>query len=244
VIYGVNPILEALRGERGRLRKIILVSGRKSDTDDQVLSLAARKGIPVQFEKRSYLDGLAGGGSHQGIVGFWEAPETASIEEILANRHPLYQDDLVLILDGIMDPQNLGSLIRTAHCCGANGVILPQYRAAQLTSAVMKASAGALHYTPVARVVNLARTLDDLKARGFWIYGADNRGGRDISNLNFNASIGLVMGSEGKGIRPLIKKKCDDMVSIPMLGRVDSLNVSVAAGMILYQILNRRQKGR
>ena len=242
LIYGMNPILEALRGEAGKLKKIILASGKKPGVDDGVLSMAVQRGIPVQVEDRAYLDRLAGNGVHQGVIGIWDEPAPATVEDILANRHPDVRDDLILILDGIMDPQNLGSLIRTAHCCGANGVILPRHRAAQLTPAVMKASAGALHYTPVAQVVNLARTLDELKAKGLWIYGADSAGGQDIRDLDISGSIGLVMGSEGRGIRPLIRKKCDVLISIPMKGKIDSLNVSVAAGMILYQILSKKGK--
>lgn len=242
LIYGVNPILEALRGEAGKLKKIILASGKKPGVDDSVLSMAVQRGIPVQLKDRAYLDRLAGNGVHQGVIGIWDEPAPATVDDILVNRHPDAQDDLILILDGIMDPQNLGSLIRTAHCCGANGVILPRDRAAQPTPSVMKASAGALHYTPVAQVVNLARTLDELKARGLWIYGADSTGGQVIGDFDTSGSIGLVMGSEDKGIRSLIRKKCDVLISIPMKGKIDSLNVSVAAGIILYQILSRKGK--
>ena len=149
----------------------------------------------------------------------------------------------MVLLDSVTDPQNLGSIIRTAHCCGANGVIIPENRAASVTASVAKASAGAVHYLPTAMVVNLVRTIEYLKEKGFWIYGADCGVGSDIHAPDYEGNIGLVMGSEGRGIRPLIRKKCDFLISIPMRGQVASLNVSVAAGVILYEILRKWGEG-
>ena len=148
--------------------------------------------------------------------------------------------DLILILDGILDPQNLGSIIRSAHCLGANGVVIPADRAASVTPAVMKASAGSAEYLPIARVTNVSRTIDYLKDRGFWVFGAEAHGGQDIREHNFNVPAVLVMGSEDRGIRPLVKRKCDFLVTIPMAGKFDSFNVAVAAGIIQYAILLHR----
>jgi 23S rRNA (guanosine2251-2'-O)-methyltransferase len=170
-------------------------------------------------------------------LGLCETFDYSSVDDIIANRRDDFKKNLILILDSITDPQNLGSLIRTAHCCGANGVIIPENRSASVTASVMKASAGAAHHIPVAVVVNLSNTLLYLKEKGFWIYGTDPVSGKYVSTLDYEGHIGLVMGSEGKGMRPLIKKKCDFLLSIPIMGKIDSLNVSVAAGIILYEIL-------
>ena len=150
-------------------------------------------------------------------------------------------NDLILILDGILDPQNLGSIIRSAHCLGANGVVIPTDRAASVTPAVLKASAGSAEHLPISRVTNVSRTIDDLKNRGFWVFGADAHGGKDIGEHNFKVPAVLVMGSEDKGIRPLVKRKCDFLVTIPMAGKFDSFNVAVAAGIIQYAILLQRR---
>jgi 23S rRNA (guanosine2251-2'-O)-methyltransferase len=159
------------------------------------------------------------------------------VDDIITNRHPDFKYNLILILDGITDPQNLGTLIRTAHCCGANGVIIPENRSASVTGTVIKASAGAANHTPIARVVNLSNAIDYLKEQGFWIYGTDPATGKDFGSFDYDGHIGLVMGSEGTGMRPLIRKKCDFRLLIPTKGKIDSLNVSVAAGIILYEIL-------
>ena len=157
-------------------------------------------------------------------------------------RHGAFRDNCLLILDGVMDPRNLGAMIRTAHAFGVNGVILPENRAATVSPAVIKASAGAASCLPVARVVNLVRTIDALKARGFWIYGADVRGGQGLEDLRMDGDVALVMGSEGKGIRPLVRRQLDFVLSIDMVGGVDSLNVSVAAGIILHAMMTRRSR--
>ena len=239
IIYGINPVMEALKDDRGNIEKVICTRGRNGERLRKILNLVTEKGIPVEVKDRTYIDRLAGNKSHQGIIGLCKTFHYASVDEVVAHRHELFKNDLILILDGITDPQNLGSLIRTAHCCGANGVIIPEKRAATITGAVMKASAGAAQYTPIVRVVNLSRTIECLKKKGFWIYGADAHYGREIWTHNFDGHIGLVMGSEGEGIRPIIRKSCDFLVSIPLMGNVDSLNVSVAAGIIMYEILRK-----
>ncbi len=237
VIFGINPLLEDLKSQTGRVNKIIVAQGRGGEAFEKILSLAKQKGIQIEFRERSYLDRKAGQGSHQGIVGFCEPFAYASVDDVIANRHPDFNYNLILILDGITDPQNLGTLIRTAHCCGANGVIIPENRSASVTGTVIKASAGAANHTSIARVVNLSNAIDHLKEQGFWIYGTDPASGKDFSSFDYGGHIGLVLGSEGAGMRPLIRKKCDFLLSIPTIGKIDSLNVSVAAGIILYEIL-------
>ncbi len=166
----------------------------------------------------------------------------ADLDVLIKNRNKSFNFDLILILDSIMDPQNLGSIIRTAHCLGANGVVIPEDRAAPVTAAVIKLPPEAFRQIPVARVVNLAQTIDYLKDKGFWIFGADAHGGSNLREMDFNCPVVLVLGGEAKGIRPLVKKKCDFLLTIPMVGNFDSLNVSVAAGIIQYEIFCQRRQ--
>jgi 23S rRNA (guanosine2251-2'-O)-methyltransferase len=237
VIFGINPLLEDLRSQAGRVSKIIVAEGRGGEAFQNVLNLAKQKGIHIEFKERSYLDRKAGQGSHQGVVGICEPFVYASVDDVIANRQPDFKYNLILILDGITDPQNLGTLIRTAHCCGANGLIIPENRSASVTGTAVKASAGAANHTSIARVVNLSNTIDYLKERGFWIYGTDPASGKDFGSFDYDGHICLVLGSEGTGMRPLIRKKCDFLLAIPTMGKIDSLNVSVAAGIILYEML-------
>jgi len=234
IIYGTNPLLEFLLGDPGGIAKIIVASGRRGPAVEKIMEMASRQGINVLFQDHASLDRLAGHVAHQGIVAFCREYTYAALDEILNNRHPDLNGDLVLLVDGVTDPQNLGALIRTAHCFGANGVVIPAHRAAAVTPAVIKASAGAVRHIPVAMEVNLGQALDTLKENGYWIYGADADMDHDMAAVNFEGRIGLVVGSEGKGIRPLIRKKCDFLFSVPMVGKIDSLNVSVAAGIMLY----------
>jgi len=237
VIYGINPLLEILKGHDRIIRKLVIASGKKGDSIRKILYLAKMNGIPVEFRDRDYLDRQTGGKNHQGVVGFSEDFAYVTVDDIIAHRHGEFKNNLILILDGITDPQNLGSLIRTAHCFGANGVIIPKDRSASITASVMKASSGAAGYTPVAVEINLSNTIAYLKAQGFWIYGADAEKGQNMRTIDYMENIAVVMGNEGKGIRPLIRKKCDFLLSVPMRGKIDSLNVSVAAGIILHEIV-------
>lgn len=239
VIYGVNPLLEALKSDAGEIRSLMVARGREGEGIRKILALAEKRHIPVVYRMRDELDRLAGNAVHQGILGIRREFRYATVEEIIAHRPEGTRGDLIVLLDGITDPQNLGALVRTGHCFGVNGFVIPGNRSASLTAAVMKASAGALQYTPVAMVVNLARTIDFLKEQGFWIYGADAGGDSNPRVFDGVDRLALVMGSEGKGIRPLVRKKCDFLVSIPMKGKIDSLNVSVAAGIIVHQIVRR-----
>jgi len=239
VIYGINPVLETLRSKGNDIRKVIVAEGRRGGDVAKILELASARGIAVETLRREELDRRAGTAAHQGVLCLCGEFAYASLEDIVANRHPAFTGSLVLLLDGIEDPQNLGSLIRSAHCFGANGVVIPRDRAAGVTPAVIKASAGSAALIPVARVVNLTQVIDFLKEKGFWVYGADAGADTELGSARFEGNIGLVMGSEGKGIRPLVRKHCDVVLSIPLFGKVDSLNVSVAAGILLHEI--RRQ---
>ena len=239
VIYGINPLLEVVLSHPAMLEKIFVAEGRGGEAVQKILKLAANHRIPVECSGRDRLEKLAPRQVHQGIVGLCREHAYSTVDEIIANRHVKSRYDLVVLLDQVTDPQNLGSIIRTAHCCGANGIIIPENRAASLTASVAKASAGAFQYLPVAMVVNLVRTIEYLKERKFWIYGADAEGTSDIRTPDYEGHVALVMGSEGRGIRPLIRKHCDFLIAIPMRGRVASLNVSVAAGVILFEILRK-----
>jgi 23S rRNA (guanosine2251-2'-O)-methyltransferase len=237
VIYGINPLLEVLKGHNRIIKKLVIATGRGGEGVRKILDLAGKTGIPFEFKDRDYLTRQTGERSHQGVMGFCDDFAYAGMDDVIANRHRDFRYDLILILDGVTDPQNLGSLIRTAHCFGVNGVIIPKDRSASVTAAVMKASSGTAGYTPVAMEVNLSSAIEYLKSKGFWIYGADTGNDRGVHAPDYRGHIAVVMGSEGKGLRPLIRKNCDFLLSIPMKGKIDSLNVSVAAGIILHGIL-------
>lgn len=243
VIYGINPLLEMFHSHPALLEKIVIAEGREREAVQKILKLAAENGVPVESAGRDRVEKLAPRQVHQGIVGFCREHSYATVDDVLANRHKGSQYGLVILLDSVTDPQNLGSIIRTAHCCGANGVIIPENRSASVTAAVAKASAGAVYCLPTAMVVNLVRTIEYLKEKGFWIYGAAADAEVSIHAPDYEGDIGLVMGSEGKGIRPLIRKRCDFLISIPMRGQVASLNVSVAAGIIIHEIFRKRGDG-
>ena len=239
VIYGINPLLEVFFSHPEMLEKVVVADRRGGNEVRKILKLAAEHGLPVEFGGRERVEKLAPRQVHQGVAAICRAHAYATVDEVIAHRHEKSKYDLVVLLDSVTDPQNLGSIIRTAHCCGANGVIIPENRAASVTASVAKASAGAVQYLPTAMVVNLVRTIEYLKERGFWIYGADAVARMDIQTPDYEGNIALVMGSEGRGIRPLIRKKCDFLISIPMRGQVASLNVSVAAGVILFEIFRK-----
>lgn len=237
IIYGLNPLLERIRQGGQGISEIIVATGKKGVAVDEILSWASVRNIPVTCKDKSYLDHVSGGSVHQGIAAFCAAYGYVTIDDLIANNTTA---NLILMLDGITDPHNLGALIRTAHCLGVKGVVIPENRAAAVTATVIKSSAGAAHWLPVTREINLTRTIDYLKERGFWIYGADADQGTDVNQFADAGPVCLVMGSEGRGIRPLIRKKCDFLLSIPMAGKLHSLNVSVAAGIILYEMARKQ----
>ncbi len=242
VIYGINSISDLLRHDKKGWGKIMIASGRSGTSVKDIIKIARIEKIPIEFYERKYLDKLAGTPDHQGIVAFRRPFVYSDLDILIENRNRSFDFNLIIILDSVMDPQNLGSIIRTAHCMGANGVIIPEDRAARITAAVNKVSAGSVGQMPVAKVVNLAQSINYLKDKGFWIFGADAHHGRSLKDMDFNCSVALVLGGEEKGIRSLVKKQCDFLINIPMSGNFDSLNVSVAAGIIMYEVFRQRYK--
>jgi len=239
LIYGVNPVLEALRGD-AQIEKLFVARGRTGEELQSILDAAKKKRVPFEFRDRSEIERLTGGKS-QGIAALCKPYKYSDLEDILSRKSRSQKNNkLLVLLDSISDPQNLGALIRTSYVFGADGVVIPERRAASVTPVVIKASAGAVHRTPVCQVVNLAQTIDELKKEGFWIYGAAAASGRDFIEFDYSGNTALVLGSEGEGLRGLVEKKCDFLISIPMVGDLDSLNVSVAAGILLQEIARKR----
>jgi 23S rRNA (guanosine2251-2'-O)-methyltransferase len=241
-LYGIHPILEALRAAERQIEEIYLQHGRKGREIDDILRLAKSKRVPVNFRPREALDRLTGASQHQGAVAVVAAKAYVSFEDLLAEM-ARKKDPLVLILDGIEDPHNLGAILRTAEAAGVDGVIIPERRAIGLTATVAKVSAGAVEYLPVVRVVNLSQTIERLKKENFWIYALDVEGEKTFLSIDYRGPLALVIGGEGRGIRPLVAAHCDGRIHIPMKGRVSSLNASVAAGVLLYEVLRQRTGG-
>ena len=238
VISGRNPVSEALRGSRP-IDKIMVAKGEKSGAVVGILAKAREKKIPVKEVDRTKLDFLSGGAVHQGIIAFAAVKEYCSVEDILACAESRGEPPFIVVLDELEDPHNLGAIIRTAECTGVHGVIVPKRRSASLSYTVGKASAGAIEYMRVARVTNIAKTIDELKARGVWVYGADMNG-TDYLDCDLSGACAIVIGNEGKGISRLVREKCDVIVSLPMKGHINSLNASVAAGVLMYHALKGR----
>jgi 23S rRNA (guanosine2251-2'-O)-methyltransferase len=236
VLSGIHPVTEALKARRP-LERVLVAQGTGGPRVQAVIDLARESGVPVRFEPRASLDRLAGTPAHQGLIALGAAKEYAELEDIEAGG-------LVLVLDGLEDPHNLGAIIRTAHAAGAAGVVIPERRAASLTDVVGKAAAGALEYLPVARVTNINRALEKLKDRGYWIYGLDERGAEDYDRALYSEPTALVLGAEGKGLHEQVRRHCDLLVRIPMAGKISSLNVSVAAGIVLFEWKRRRSEPR
>ncbi len=239
VLYGLHPVLELLKSGGKTIERIILAADKKGRPIDEITRIARKQGIPVTREDRSSLDRLAHAGNHQGVLARCREFAYSSLESILNDTEANHSRRCLLILDSITDPQNLGSLIRSAHCFGVRAVIIPKDRAAQVTPAVVKASAGSVLHTPICQVVNIAQTIEQLKEAGYWIYGADASGKESCGHLDYDGPLALVLGSEGSGLRPLVRQKCDYLVHIPMQGLVDSLNVSVAGGILLYEMTRK-----
>lgn len=238
LIVGRNCVTEALRSGRP-IDKIFVAKGGAPSLSP-IIAKAKKNGIVIKEVDGKKLDYLSGGAVHQGILAFAAAKEYVSVEDILNAADEKGEPPFLLILDEIEDPHNLGAIIRTAECTGVHGVIIPKRRSAGLSFTADKASAGAVEYVPVARVTNLAQTIDMLKAKGLWIYGAD-MDGECYCKANLNGGAALVIGSEGKGIGRLIKEKCDCILSLPMSGKINSLNASVAAGVLMYEFARQRQ---
>ena len=238
VIIGRNPVSEAIQSSR-TIDKVLVARGAKNGAIVGILARAKKNGIPIKEVDAKKLDYLSGGANHQGIAAFTAVKEYAEVEDIFALAEERNEKPFIIVLDEIEDPHNLGAIIRTAECAGAHGVIIPKRRSAALSFAVSKASAGAVEYVPVARVTNIANTLDKLKERGVWVYGADMNG-TPYNSCRFDGAVALVIGNEGKGIGRLVREKCDEIVSLPMKGRINSLNASVAAGVLMYAVSSER----
>jgi 23S rRNA (guanosine2251-2'-O)-methyltransferase len=234
ILSGIHPVAEALRARRP-LERLVVAKGAGGPRLQEIIELARRASIPVRFEPRAALDRLSGSSAHQGVVALGAATQYAELDVAAAS-------DLVVVLDGVEDPHNLGAIVRTAHAAGAGAVIIPERRAASITDVVAKAAAGALEHLPVVRVTNINRMLEDLKKRGFWIYGLDERGAESYDAVKFAAPTALVFGGEGKGLHEQVRQHCDALVRIPMAGKISSLNVSVAAGVVLFEWKRRRPK--
>ena len=243
LLYGIHPILEALRSAERQIEGIYLQHGRKGREIDEVLTLAKSKRVTIDFRPKEALDRLTGLAHHQGAVAMVAAKAYLSLDELMAVVASTERPPLLLILDGIEDPHNLGAILRTAEAAGVDGVIIPERRAVGLTATVAKASAGAIEYLPVARVVNLSQTIERLKKGNFWIYALDGKGDQNFLSIDYRGALALVIGGEGRGIRPLVAAHCDARIHIPMKGRVSSLNVSVAVGVLLYEVLRQRTGG-
>ncbi|AZQ49292.1 23S rRNA (guanosine(2251)-2'-O)-methyltransferase RlmB [Bacillus sp. GX] len=239
-IIGRNPVIEALRSGRD-INKIWIAEGAAKGQVQIVLALAKENKIILQHAPKKKLDQLVEG-NHQGVIAQVAAYQYAELEDLFKVAEKRNEDPFFLILDEIEDPHNLGSIMRTADATGAHGIIIPKRRAVGLTASVAKASTGAIEYIPVARVTNLSRTIDELKERGLWIAGTDAKGKTDYRNLDGTMPIGLVIGSEGKGMSRIIGEKCDFLITLPMVGKVTSLNASVAASLLMYEVYRKRNE--
>jgi len=239
VLFGIHAVEEALRARNRSLDHVEVARERHDQRLQSVIDLARKQGVSVRFVTREQLDRLARSKSHQGAVAVVAGKNYSAVEELVAHRKGEHL--LLLALDGIEDPHNLGALIRTADGAGVDGIIIPERRAAAVNATVAKISAGATEHVRIARVVNLARTLDDLKEQGVWIVGLDERGRQSYDQVDYRMNCAVALGAEGHGLHELVRKKCDYLVSIPMLGGVSSLNVSVAGGVVMYEIARQRR---
>ena len=239
-IFGINAVVEALKS-RGRSFEWVGVAKERKDLRLQKLIQECRNNsIPVRFLPRVELDRMAATASHQGVVAVTSSKQYADLDDIVEAKRGEYA--LIVVLDGVEDPHNLGAILRTADAAGADGLVIPERRAAGVTGTVAKTSAGASEHLPIAKVTNIARTLEELKAKELWTVGLDERGKQTYDSIDYKMNCALVLGAEGKGLHDLVAKKCDFLVSIPMLGKVPSLNVSVAAGVVLYEVVRQRRK--
>jgi 23S rRNA (guanosine2251-2'-O)-methyltransferase len=238
-VWGRFPVLEALRSRR-RVHRVLIAQGPRDPALTQIQDQARRVGVVVETVSRRRLDELSKGSNHQGVLALTAPREYAELDDILARAQELGEEPLVVVLDAIQDVQNLGSLIRTAEAVGAHGIIIPEHRAAGLTPAVDKTSAGAVEFLPVARVTNLTRTLDDLKRKGLWCIGLDGDAEITYDQANLKGPIALVVGNEAKGISRLARQHCDQLIKLPMRGHISSLNAAVAGSVALYEILRQR----
>lgn len=241
ILEGRNPVLEALKSGRA-INKILVAKGDREGSINQVIAAAKERGIVVQDVERAKLDAISWTNAHQGVIAYVAPKDYVDVDDILNAAESRGDPPFIIILDEITDPHNLGAILRTADAVGAHGVIIPKRRAAALTATVSKASAGAVEYVPVARVTNLAQTIEYLKKKNIWVVGTDASGDRSFYESDLTGALALVIGSEGEGMGRLVREKCDFVVNIPMVGRISSLNASVAASIVMYEALRQRSR--
>ncbi len=237
-IYGINPVSEALHSDRCPIKEVWVAEGRDLARLQEIIGMAESKAVLIRRVERSKLDSLTANASHQGVVGFIDQFSYAELDGVLEKGEGV---PFFLVLDGLEDPRNLGALIRTADACGVWGVIIPKDRAAGITPAVAKSSAGAIFHIPVVRVTNISSTLRKIKEKNIWVVGAVAEAHTDLFHQDLTIPLAVVIGGEGRGMRPLIKRACDFVVSIPMKSTVNSLNASVAGSIILYEVIRQRE---
>lgn len=238
VCEGRNPVIEAFRSGRS-VDRVFILEGYSDGPIKTIIREAGKANTIINYVKKERLDAMSESGRHQGVIAYVAAYNYAQVQEILDAAQAKNEPPFIIILDGIEDPHNLGAIIRTANLAGAHGIIIPKHNASGLTATVAKASAGAVNYTPVAKVTNISKTIKELKDKGIWFVCAD-AGGEQMYRLNLTGPIGLVIGNEGKGVSRLVRENCDFTASIPMNGDIDSLNASVAAGVLAYEIVRQR----
>lgn len=239
IICGRNPVLEALRSGR-EIDRLLIAHGVSGGSVSAIIAKCSAKGVLIKEVSPQKLDYYCSGANHQGVAVMFATQEYSTVDDILELARQRNEKPFIIICDELEDPHNLGAVIRTAEACGVHGVIIPKRRSASLNATVAKSSSGALEYMKVARVTNIANTVDSLKKNGIWVFGAD-MDGSDYTTVDFNVPCALVIGNEGKGIGQLIAKKCDELVSLPMCGRINSLNASVAAGILMYEVVRKRK---
>jgi 23S rRNA (guanosine2251-2'-O)-methyltransferase len=232
---GIHAVLEVLRS-RKPLNRVVVAKSASGARLQEIVDLCRELHVPVRFEPREALDRLAGTKTHQGVIALGAEQSQVSLEDVMESAR------LLVVLDGVEDPHNLGAVVRTAHAAGADALVIPERRSAGLTETVSKAAAGALEYLPIARAGNVTQTLEKLKKNGFWIYGIDERGEETYDRVEYTEPAALVFGGEGKGLHQLVRQHCDFVVRIPLAGQIASLNVSVAAGIVLFEWKRRRSK--
>ncbi|NLM50563.1 MAG: 23S rRNA (guanosine(2251)-2'-O)-methyltransferase RlmB [Clostridiaceae bacterium] len=238
-IEGRNPVLEALKANR-EIDKLFIKKGGIEGSLKKIVHEAKRRGIVIKEVEKKRLDEMSQTGSHQGVIAMISEYKYAQVRDILDRAREKNEDPFIIMLDKITDNHNLGSIIRTANVMGAHGVIIPKHESASLGAVSAKASAGAVEFTPVAKVGNLSKEIDNLKKEGIWVYGADMDGDRLVYDADFSGGVCLVIGSEGEGISRLVKEKCDFLLKIPMRGEINSLNASVAAGIMMYEVAKKK----
>jgi 23S rRNA (guanosine2251-2'-O)-methyltransferase len=238
IIYGVSPVIEALRASGRRLERIVIAEGARHDRLREIIALARSAGVVIRREPRAALDRLSNQANHQGVIAVTAPVSYADETRLLAGINP---ETLFVLLDGVEDPHNLGAIIRTAECAGASAVVIPERRAAHITDVVAKTSAGAVEYIPVARVTNLGSFVEQLKKQSVWVVGVEGSGEMNYAAFDYKGAVALVFGGEGRGLHRLVRERCDAVVSIPMRGRITSLNVSVSVGIVLFEAIRQRQ---